>query len=157
MTRQRARQRRHADYQIRDRLEKKLPEPTVCPECGAVYGEGRWRWATAPGNAHEVLCPACARVAHDLPAGIVSITGEFADAHREEILGLVDNIESREKDAHPLKRVMDIARHDGGIAVTTTEMHLARSIGEALHSAYEGDLEYHFVEDTNVLRVNWSR
>ena len=37
----------------------KLPEPTVCPQCGAVFHEGRWHWAPRPSPAHEELCQAC--------------------------------------------------------------------------------------------------
>ena len=39
--------------------KSKLPEPTVCPECGAVYLKGRWTWAENPGGANEEMCPAC--------------------------------------------------------------------------------------------------
>jgi len=24
--------------------KRKYPEPTVCPECGAVFKDGRWQW-----------------------------------------------------------------------------------------------------------------
>jgi hypothetical protein len=41
--------------------------------------------------------------------------------------------------------------------VTTTDMHLARGIGEALQHAYQGDLEYRYNPDQNLLRVSWSR
>ena len=37
----------------------KLHEPTVCPQCGAVYHEARWHWAPRPVDAHEELCQAC--------------------------------------------------------------------------------------------------
>jgi hypothetical protein len=26
----------------------KLPEPTVCPDCGAVYHAGHWQWLEKP-------------------------------------------------------------------------------------------------------------
>ena len=36
----------------------KLSEPTVCPDCGAVFHEGRWQWITpAPKGAHQTSCP----------------------------------------------------------------------------------------------------
>jgi hypothetical protein len=40
----------------------KLHEPTVCPQCGAVYHEARWHWAPRPVDAHEELCQACHRI-----------------------------------------------------------------------------------------------
>lgn len=35
--------------------------------------------------------------------------------------------------------------------------HLARNIGEAVHSAYRGELEYHYNKEENLLRVHWAR
>ena len=46
------RERIHDPYKTR----LKLPEPTVCPQCGAVYHDGRWDWATRPEPAHEEVC-----------------------------------------------------------------------------------------------------
>jgi hypothetical protein len=44
-----------------------------------------------------------------------------------------------------------------GVLVTTTDTHLTRNLGEALHSAYKGDLEYHYNRGENLLRVSWRR
>ena len=41
--------------------------------------------------------------------------------------------------------------------VTTTDIHLARGIGEALEHAYQGELEFHYNEGENLLRVHWAR
>ena len=135
----------------------KLSEPTVCEECGAVFHAGRWQWTTKPNDAHKAVCPACHRMRDHFPAGYVNIGGEFFTRHEQEILKLIRNHEEREKTNHPLQRIMDIEKTKQGTLVTTTDIHLARGIGEALHDAYQGELEFHFNKDQNLLRVSWSR
>lgn len=139
------------------RAIRKPPEPTVCPQCSAVFHEGRWQWIAKPANAHEELCPACRRIAEELPAGFVSIGGPFFQQNRDELLNLIRNEEARAKAEHPLKRIMKIEDEADGLLVTTTEIHLARGIGEALHHAYQGELEFHYNENENLLRVVWER
>jgi len=139
-------------------LKEKLPDPTAGTACGALYRDGRWCWGAAPADAHCTLCPACKRIESDDPAGIVVIEGEFVAAHRDEIQGLIRHVEEREKQEHPLKRIMRVAEaDDGGLEVTTTDARLARGIGEALHHAYQGSLDYHFTEVENLLRIAWKR
>jgi hypothetical protein len=41
--------------------------------------------------------------------------------------------------------------------ITTTDIHLPRRIGEALHRAYEGDLDFHYEEEAYSIRVTWRR
>ena len=135
----------------------KLPEPTVCPDCGAVFHAGRWQWLEKPKDAHQASCPACHRVRDNFPAGYVSLSGEFLTAHEAEILQLIRHHEVREKTEHPLQRIMDIEKTEHGTSITTTDIHLARGIGEALHHAYHGPLEFHYNPEQNLLRVNWSR
>lgn len=144
---------RHDAY----KAKHKLPEPTVCPNCGAVFHEGRWQWMDRPANAHEERCPACHRIHDAFPAGFVSVGGTFFKDHRDELLHLARNEEARAKAEHPLKRIMNIEDQDDGILITTTDIHLARGIGEALHHAYQGELEYHYNEQENLLRVMWQR
>ena len=43
------------------------------------------------------------------------------------------------------------------LLVTTTDPHLARRIGEALHHAYKGELDYHYNKEEKLLRVVWRR
>jgi NMD protein affecting ribosome stability and mRNA decay len=144
---------RHDAYKARH----KLPEPTVCPQCGAVFHAGRWQWLPRPEQAHEEMCPACHRIHDVFPAGYVSVGGAFFRDNRDELLNLVKNAEERAKAEHPLKRIMKIEDADDGILVTTTDIHLARGIGEALHHAYQGELEFHYNEQENLLRVVWER
>ncbi len=145
----------HDPYKTR----MKLPEPTLCPQCAAVYHKGRWQWTPAPEGANEELCQACHRINDDYPAGIVTLGGDFLRQHRTEILGLTRNEEKLEKGEHPLHRIMKIEdRADGReVVITTTDIHLPRRIGEALHRAYEGELDYHYEEESYFIRVNWRR
>ena len=134
----------------------KLPEPTICSECGAVFYKGRWQWLEAPADAHQQNCPACHRIHDHNPAGFVTLEGSFFLDHREEIKNLVRNLQKKENDEHPLKRIIAIDEKDSTTLITTTDIHLARGIGEAIHNAYQGNLEYHYNPGENLLRVHWS-
>lgn len=148
--------REHVHDPYKTRL--KLPEPTICPDCGAAFHDGRWQWvAHPPENAHEERCQACHRVRDEYPAGTVTLTGSFVDGHKDEILGLVRNQEDLEKAEHPLHRIMKIEEAPGSIVVSTTDIHLPRRIGEHLQHAFRGDLEFHYEEEDYFLRVNWAR
>jgi NMD protein affecting ribosome stability and mRNA decay len=144
---------RHDAYKPR----RKLPSPSRCPDCGAVYRRGRWRWEAPPRASAAARCPACLRVRDRLPAASVTLSGAFFAAHRDEILARARHCEQAEKRTHPLQRIMAIAPQGRGLRITTTDAHLARRIGEALHQAYKGDLEYRYSKDDNLLRVAWRR
>jgi len=148
--------REHVHDPYKTRL--KLSEPAVCPDCGAVFHQGRWQWVEiAPTDAHEELCQACHRTKDKYPAGTLTLSGDFVKDHKDEILHLVRNQEELEKGEHPLHRIMDIEEEPGRIVVSTTDIHLPRRIGEAVHKAYQGDLEYRYEEEAYFLRVNWTR
>lgn len=134
----------------------KLHEPTVCTQCGAVFHEGHWQWGAAPAGAHEETCPACHRIHDHYPAGFVTLGGDFFHAHRDEIMHLVHNHEQRERREHPLQRIMAVEDQGSEVLVTTTDIHLARGIGEAVHHAYQGELEFHYNPQENLLRVHWA-
>lgn len=137
--------------------KRKLSEPTVCPDCSAVYEGGRWQWKDRPAVAVEVVCPACDRARDKYPAGRVTIEGPFAMAHREEILNLAWGRELKAKAQHPLDRILRIEETPSSVVIETTDIHLPRAIGEALHRAYEGKLDYRYPEEEYYLEVRWSR
>ena len=93
------------DRMIRERVHDpyktrlKLPEPTVCPTCGAVFRAGRWHWETTrPEGANEETCQACHRTSDSYPAGEVTLEGVFLAAHKDEILNLARNVETMNAD-----------------------------------------------------------
>lgn len=133
----------------------KLPEPTACPDCGAVFHDGHWQWMDMPKNAHMTSCPACQRMRDHYPAGYVSLAGDFFAEHEQEIMQLVRRHEVQEMAMRPLQRIMSIDPTKDGSMITTTDTHLARGIGEALRRAYRGELEYHYNSAQNLLRVKW--
>jgi NMD protein affecting ribosome stability and mRNA decay len=135
----------------------KLRAPTRCPQCGAVFRRGRWSWAAAPEVARAALCPACRRIRQHLPAGLVRLEGAFFQEHRDEILRRVRRCEAAQKRTHPLQRIMALEAKGQGMLVNTTDPHLARRIGDALHDAYKGALRYRYAKGDKLLRVTWNR
>lgn len=138
------------------KAKSKPLEPTVCSQCGAVFHAGRWQWSKAPENAHKATCPACHRIHDQYPAGFLTLKGGFFQSHRDEIMHLVHNHEKYERAEHPLKRIIAVEEKDGATLVTTTDIHLARGMGEALHRAYQGELQFHYNPEQNLLRVSWT-
>lgn len=136
----------------------KPAEPAVCKDCGAVFHQGRWQWTAPAANAHQSQCPACKRIHEQNPAGYVSIEGQFAPEHKDEVLSLVRNLESREKAEHPLQRIMAVTEEASDkLLITTTDVHLAQTIGQALERAYGGELVFHYNKDEYLLHMRWRR
>lgn len=85
---------RHDPYKARG----ELPEPSVCPQCSAVFVNGRWQWSKdALAGAHSHVCPACHRITDKYPAGELTLTSSFVAKRASEIVGLIRNIEAAEK------------------------------------------------------------
>ena len=143
----------HDAYQLR----RKPGASVRCRGCNAVFRRGRWTRGEPGGPARLALCPACRRVRERLPAGFVTLGGEFVAAHGAEIAALVRGCESRETSRHVLERIIDLQKRPGGFLVTTTGIHLARRIGDALARAYKGRLRYRYNKADKLLRVSWSR
>jgi len=146
-----------SDFVTRNAQHHKPAESTRCPRCGATVHKGRWTWQSQTDDGAESLCPACERIVNNDPGGQVALMGPFIVKHHDELVHLIHNIEEREKAEHPLKRLISIEREADTVLVRTTDDHLARTIGEALKSAYEGELDYDFVESGNLFRVAWKR
>ena len=83
--------------------------------------------------------------------------GQFFVTHQDEILNLARNVGELEKNERPLERIMQIQENKDHAIVTTTGIHLARRIGEALSRSYKGDLNVQYTKDDTDVRVYWER
>ncbi|MGZ5071682.1 MAG: BCAM0308 family protein [Usitatibacter sp.] len=135
----------------------KFPDPAYCPRCRATYVKGRWTWGKAVEGAPPHKCPACQRIEDRFPAGYLTLKGPFFAAHRREVLDIVASREQRARTDHPMQRIISVEDVEQGVIVTTTDGHLARSIGVAIHDAFKGDLDLSFAKDENLVRATWSR
>ncbi len=144
---------------IHDEPAGKLPEFAACPGCRASYRNGRWTWESPPVGSYALECPACKRIAADDAAGELRIEGRFAAAHRDEIEGCLRNVETRERDEHPLKRIMSIREDGQALVVRVTDAKLLSQLGHALASAWDGELVLPrtTADKSSLARAAWHR
>lgn len=139
-------------------LRTKLPDPSTCERCGVVFHNGVFDWtAPPPANAARITCPACRRIEDNFEGGIITLEGLFLESRKQEILNIIRNTENAQKARRPLDRIIKITDMQGKLEVTTTYEHLARRIGDAVNSAYKGNLELQYVEGKKYVRVFWRR
>ncbi len=138
-------------------------EMAVCKRCGAVYHNKRWTLSKADMIARgekkrvEVVCPACKKISDNFAEGFITIEGEFQKAHKDEIIHLMRNKEERAMHFNPLDRIIEIKDKEGKIEVTTTTEKLAQRIGQMLHKAFDGEVEYKWSSDVKLARDIWKR
>ena len=132
-------------------------QPLVCAHCGAVYHEDRWTWGARPKHSSETLCPACLRVRDRVPAAILTVRGDCLTEHKKEIMRLIRSKIQNVGKQYPLKRVMDMEEDDTEAVFTFTDEQMTREIGDALHKAYAGVLDFQYSNEESILRVVWQR
>lgn len=134
-----------------------------CEGCQAVYMKKRWYLRSAAAVAKDapvmkVVCPACLKIRDNFPGGIVTLSGDFVIARKEEFLNLIRNEEQRARGFNPLERVMSIRENGhGSIVVNTTNEKLAQRLGRALKKAFHGEVTYRWSHDDKLVRVAWVR
>ncbi|HLU76903.1 MAG TPA: BCAM0308 family protein [Burkholderiales bacterium] len=135
---------------------KAVPAPASCSDCNAVYYEGQWRWGAVPLSANETRCPACERLRRRLPAATLTLQGASVAKHRDEFKRVALKREQALQQDNPLQRIMDMVPNPRGMTITTTEVQLARDIGEALREVYGGSLVAEY-DKQGMLQVRWAR
>jgi NMD protein affecting ribosome stability and mRNA decay len=141
-----------------------LPEPALCPECGAVYRKKRWFIDTEEaaqlelsGAAKQVVCPACRKIKDGYAEGFVTLQGAYLWQHEAEICNMLRNEEQRAMAKNPLERIISMGRSADDMLIETTEEKLAEHLGRALHKAHQGELKVTWADDHAVCRVDWRR
>ena len=144
-------------YEERER--DKYPDDTVCPDCGAVVLKGKWTWGKPlrKEDVSSIVCPACQQIKADYAGGVLTLSGSFLKAHREDILNRVRNIEAAEKQDHPLQRIMGIVDKGEDIEIRATSEHLVARMAKALKSDFNGELKLSFMQEENFARAHWRR
>ena len=137
-------------------------ERAICSRCGAVYHHKHWSIEKpldllTDKKIRSVVCPACQRTHDAFPGGIVDLSGDFFKPHKEEILHLIRNEESRAKKTNPLERIISIKDEGNSVEVHTTSDRFAQRIGMEIQRAYKGDITYHWSRDDKFIRVKWHR
>lgn len=144
----------HDPYFVREKLQ----DPSICRRCKVVFHDGKFQWLDKrPENAREMLCPACRRIGDGYEGGHVVLEGAFLSGHKEDVVNTIKKAEQSEKKQRPLERIMDMAIGEQRIEVKTTYEHMARRIGQAIHSAFKGELKLQYPEAEKFVRVHWKR
>jgi len=134
-----------------------LPAIQKCTMCGSVFMNGRWTWKEIENHSIDTMCPACRRITDNYPAGFIEIKGDFYSGHEKEISNLIRNTEKLEKKDRPLERIISMIMKKDNAQLTTTGIHIARRIGEALSRSYQGSFSFKYLDGEKGIRVYWER
>jgi NMD protein affecting ribosome stability and mRNA decay len=155
-----------AEFNAHDPYEPRVDpgEVAVCTDCHALYQRRHWFfdeelyfYHSNDPKTRKVLCPACEKIRDRYAEGQVNLrTSPFLTEHKDEILRLVHNEETRAKGTNPLERIIEVNESAQGVTVTTTNEKLAQRIGRMLKSSYQGHTTYHW-SDPKFLNVEWYR
>ena len=127
-----------------------------CDRCGVVYHGGRWYWGAPPlSDVKDGLCPACQRIEDRCPAGTIWLSDVPPELH-DELVGLVRNLHEREHSEHPLERVVAIEEDGRTMRITTTGIHMARCIANALQRRFHGGVSVRYGDEENRVDVAWA-
>ncbi len=141
-----------------------LAEPSLCRVCGAVYQKKRWVIDDTESvrlqqgsETHQVVCPACRKIADHYAEGTVTLHGTYLWEHETEIRNILRNEENRVMSKNPLARIISMEQADGNLLIETTEEKLAEHLGRVLHKAHQGELKVTWASDHAICRVDWHR
>lgn len=145
-------------------LPKEGMQVSYCTKCGVIYREKRWfmdpvelfRLKEDP-SVGTIVCPACQKMADNVPGGFLTLSGEYLRKHEHEILELIKNTEEKARNKNPLGRIMEISQEGDVLTILTTIDKLAEKLGKEVFKAHSGELNYQWSHGENYVRVYWKR
>lgn len=140
-------------------------EASVCTTCQAVYQSKRWFFdeklyqkLAGTDKVKEVTCPTCRKIKDHYAEGVLTLSGEFFEERKEEILTLLKNEAGRVAGRSVADRIIKMtAEGTDKLVVETTTEKLAQHLGRAVYRAYKGDLDFRWSEMNKFVRVYWRR
>lgn len=141
-----------------------LKEPAKCNMCQSIYHHKRWYLKDDPiarefqdESIRLTVCPACRKTREHFPEGIITLRGKFLISHKDEILHLIRNEETRAKGVNPLEGIISVKEMENFIEIQTTSERFAERIGKDIKRAFKGEVHYHWAHGDKLIRVEWSR
>ena len=127
-------------------LEDK-PGTLFCPQCKAISTQKRWfldddlyEKLKDDSSAQPTLCPACQQIEKRQYDGEVVLSGPRVTEHKQEVLNLVYNEETRGRESNPLVRLASVEDRGDSIYILTINQSFAQRLGKAVQAAYGGSL-----------------
>jgi NMD protein affecting ribosome stability and mRNA decay len=137
----------------------RLPEPSVCEQCGAVLSRRVWRKPATPSaalliRARWTRCPACVQTGREEYLGRVLLRGPCTTARLREVTARIYNVVARARAMQPERRMVSIEEQGPRLEVLTTSQKLAHRIAHELRKAFGGRTTYVWADD-GVLTATW--
>jgi hypothetical protein len=139
----------------------RLPEPTACERCGAVFVRRTWRRqgnipAARLDELRWTICPACAQARAAVGFGRVLVRGAFAAANDALIRQRIANVAERAAFTQPERRISSMEREGDTLEIITTSQKLAHRIVHELKKLFRGRASYAWSDD-GTLFATWER
>lgn len=139
----------------------RLPEPSICGRCGAVFARRVWHdprkvSGALLARAHWTTCPACEQARASVGFGRIVIRGPYARTHDDAVRRRIANVAARGASNQPERRISAIERRGDVLEVLTTSQKLAHRIVHELKKAFRGRAAYAWSDDGTLL-ATWER
>lgn len=89
--------------------------------------------------------------------GVVEVRGGFYEAHREEILHLLERTVEIIQASHPFEKIISRSENGERLILEVTSAKLAERLGHTLDRAFGGKTIYEMLGDTGQARIYWER
>jgi hypothetical protein len=139
----------------------RLPEPSACERCGAIFSRRSWRRdrridAGLLARVKWTICPGCRQAGEGVGFGRVLIRGAFAAANDDLIRRRIRNIAARATATQPERRISSLDRQADVLEVITTSQKLAHRIVSEMRKLFRGRARYAWSDD-GTLFAAWER